>query len=79
MCKTVKPRSGVGYRCPVRVFKWGSLQRRKKGVIKKKKMDLAQTFKLFVQQHLECIGLVRPGETPWGALNIRTFNWLRGE
>lgn len=34
-------------------------------------MDLVQTLKLFVQQHLVCIGLVRSGETPRYALNIR--------
>lgn len=34
-------------------------------------MDLVQTLKLFVQQHLVCIGLVRSGDTPRYALNIR--------
>lgn len=36
-----------------------------------RKMDLVPTLKLFVQQHLECIGHVRSAETPRHALNIK--------
>lgn len=40
------------------------------------KMDLVQTLKLFVEQHLECIGLVRPGGTPLDSLNTSTFKMV---
>lgn len=36
-------------------------------------MDVVQTFQLFGQQHLECIGLVRPGETPPVCLENKDF------
>lgn len=45
-------------------------------------MDLVQTLKLFVQQHLECIGLVRSRKTPQYALNTRgnkDFELVEGE
>lgn len=46
------------------------------------KMDLVQTLKLFVQQHLECIDLVRPGGSPlyaWNIMSNKDFQLVEGE